>query len=81
VLTVFGGDRPGIVSAVTRVLADAGGNITDLTTRLTGDLYLLVAEVEVPNAVDEADLAERLAGTGRDLGVRVTLRRQETDVL
>jgi glycine cleavage system transcriptional repressor len=81
VLTVFGGDRPGIVSAVTRVLANAGGNITDLTTRLTGDLYLLVAEVEVPSAVDEADLAERLAGTGRDIGVRVTLRRQETDVL
>jgi glycine cleavage system transcriptional repressor len=81
VLTVYGGDRPGIVSAVTRVLADAGGNITDLTTRLTGDLYLLVAEVEVPNTVDEDDLAERLADTGRDLGIRVTLRRQDTDVL
>ena len=81
VLTVYGGDRPGIVSAVTKVLADAGGNITDLTTRLTGDLYLLVAEVKVPNTVDEDDLAERLADTGRDLGIRVTLRRQETDVL
>jgi glycine cleavage system transcriptional repressor len=81
VLTVHGGDRPGIVSAVTRVLADAGGNITDLTTRLTGDLYLLVAEVDVPNTVDVDDLAERLADAGRDLGIRVTLRRQETDVL
>lgn len=81
VLTVHGGDRPGIVSAVTRVLADAGGNITDLTTRLTGDLYLLVAEVDLPDAVDQEALAGRLAATGRDLGVGVTLRRQETDVL
>ena len=47
-LTVHGADRPGIVSAVTSVLADAGGNVTDLTTRLAGRLYLLVVEVELP---------------------------------
>ncbi len=81
VLTVHGADRPGIVSAVTRVLARAGGNVTDLTTRLTGELYLLVAEVDLPDAVDERVLADELAATGRDLGVGVTLRRQETDVL
>ena len=69
VLTVHGGDRPGIVSAVTRVLAQASGNITDLTTRLTGDLYVLVAEVDLPAGVDEATLAARLAAIGRDLGV------------
>jgi glycine cleavage system transcriptional repressor len=81
VLTVHGGDRPGIVSAVTRVLAQANGNITDLTTRLSGDLYLLIAEVDLPDDVDESALAERLAATGRDLGVGVTFRRQDTDVL
>ena len=42
----------------------AGGNITDLTTRLTGDLYVLVAEVDLPAGVDESALAERLAATG-----------------
>jgi glycine cleavage system transcriptional repressor len=80
-LTVHGGDRPGIVSAVTRVLADSGGNIIDLTTRLTGDMYLLVAEVDVPASEDTDALAGRLAATGADLGVRVSLSRQETDVL
>ena len=29
-----------------------GGNITDLTTRLAGDLYLLVAEVDLPAGAD-----------------------------
>jgi glycine cleavage system transcriptional repressor len=80
-LTVHGGDRPGIVSAVTRILAEAGGNIIDLTTRLTGDMYLLVAEVDLPESVEKDALAGRLAATGADLGVRVTLNRQETDVL
>jgi glycine cleavage system transcriptional repressor len=81
VLTVHGGDRPGIVSAVTRVLAQAEGNITDLTTRLTGDLYVLVAEVDLPSGVDVSALVERLTATGRDLGVGVTFRRQDTDLL
>jgi glycine cleavage system transcriptional repressor len=81
VLTVHGGDRPGIVSAVTRELAAARGNITDLTTRLTGSLYLLVAEVELPADVDVDALTGRLAATGESLGVGVTLREQETDVL
>jgi glycine cleavage system transcriptional repressor len=81
VLTVHGGDRPGIVSAVTGELAAAGGNITDLTTRLTGELYLLVAEVDLPDGTDVAALADGLDATGRSLGVGVTLRRQETDVL
>lgn len=81
VLTVHGGDRPGIVSAVTGELAAAGGNITDLTTRLTGALYLLVAEVDLPVGTDVPTLADTLDATGRSLGVGVTLRPQETDVL
>ena len=47
-LSVHGGDRPGIVSAVAAEVADVGGNITDLTTRLAGDLYVLIAEVDLP---------------------------------
>jgi len=36
-LSVHGADRPGIVAAVTRMIASAGGTITDLATRLSGD--------------------------------------------
>ena len=41
VLTVHGADRPGIVSSIVSEVARVGGNITDLTTRLAGNLYLL----------------------------------------
>jgi glycine cleavage system transcriptional repressor len=79
-VSVHGADRLGIVAAVTRVVAAAGGNITDLTTRLTGPLYVLVAEVDLPHgAVD--DLAVRLTAAADELGVDVTLRRAEPEIL
>ncbi|TAK68682.1 MAG: amino acid-binding protein [Actinomycetota bacterium] len=80
-VSVHGSDRPGIVSAVMRVLADMGGNVTDLTTRLGADLYLIVAEVELPGDVDRGELSSRLAAVAHDLGVEVSLRPAESDVL
>jgi glycine cleavage system transcriptional repressor len=80
VVSLHGADRLGIVAAVTRVLARAGGNITDLTTRLVGPLYVLVAEVDLPEGVADGVTGE-LAETAAELGVEVTLRPGEMDVL
>ena len=80
-LSVHGADRPGIVSAVTAVVADVGGNVTELSTRLTGDLYVLLAEVDLPTTVDVDALTARLAQRGHELGVEVSLRPLDTDVL
>ena len=80
-LSVHGGDRPGIVSTVTQEVAAAGGNITDLTTRLSGDLYVVVAEVDLPASADAGALGDRLAAVGRELGVQVSLRPVEPDLL
>jgi glycine cleavage system transcriptional repressor len=79
-VSVHGADRLGIVAAVTRVVAEAGGNITDLTTRLTGPLYVLIAEVDLPPGHAD-DLTVRLAAAAEDLGVDVTLRRAESEIL
>jgi len=81
VLTVHGGDRPGIVSSVVAEVARVGGNITDLSTRLAGELYLLVAEVDLPSGVDVSALETALAGVASDLGVGVSLRPVESDDL
>jgi glycine cleavage system transcriptional repressor len=80
VVSLHGADRLGIVAAVTRVLARAGGNVTDLTTRLVGPLYVLVAEVDLPAGVADRVIAE-LAETAAELGVEVTVRPGEMDVL
>ena len=81
VLTVHGGDRPGIVSAVVAEVARVGGNITDLTTRLAGDLYLLIAEIDLPLDVDQAGLEVAIREVAGALGVGATLRPVETDDL
>lgn len=81
VLTVHGGDRPGIVSSVLAVVARAGGNITDLTTRLAGDLYLLVAEIDLPAAADVTSVEADVRSAAQAVGVRATLRPGEADDL
>ena len=80
-LSVHGADRPGIVSAVTSVVAAAGGNITDLSTRLTGPLYVLLAEVELPHGEDAEELSARLGQVAASLGVDVSLRTLDDDLL
>ncbi len=80
-LIVHGADRLGIVADVTRVLTKAGGNVTDLTTRLSGTLYLLSAEVDLPSTVDTDELVTELDEVAQRLGVEVSLRTAEADVL
>jgi glycine cleavage system transcriptional repressor len=81
-LSVHGADHPGIVAGVTATIAKHGGNITDLSTRLgPGGLYLLVAEVALPSDVDVVALGAQLAEAGRRLGVGVSLRPADSDVL
>ena len=80
-LTVHGSDHPGIVSAVTRVIADAGGNLTNLSTRLVGELYVVGADVDLPPNVDVAGLGKRLTDLGKSIGVNVALRSADSDVI
>jgi glycine cleavage system transcriptional repressor len=80
-LSVHGADRPGIVSALTSVVARGGGNVTDLTTRLSGGLYVLTADVRLPGSADVGRIDSELRRTADGLGVDVSLRRVEVDDL
>lgn len=84
-ISVYGADRPGIVFRVSDALARAGINITDVHThRSTGggpSLYLLLLEVEIPFRRSIGALENRLKRLGKSLGVEVSLRPAEADVL
>ncbi|MGH2820300.1 MAG: glycine cleavage system protein R [Actinomycetota bacterium] len=81
-VSVYGADRPGIVFRVARALADASVNITDLTSRIIGPaehpVYALIMEVVAPGGRDPAG---PLAGVAEELGVDVTVRETQADVL
>jgi glycine cleavage system transcriptional repressor len=78
---VHGADRLGIVATLARTLAEGGGNVTDLTTRLSGSLYVAVVEVDLPSTVDSAALGTTLRDAAVRLGVEATLRPAEADLL
>jgi glycine cleavage system transcriptional repressor len=80
-VTVHGADRLGIVARLASVIADAGGNITDLSTRLSGTLYVLLAEVDIPRSTNVEALQARLVEVSAELGVDCTMRLLENDQL
>ena len=84
-LAVYGADRPGLVAAVTAVVADTGVNVVDLTTRLIGvptrPVYAMQLELAVPDGVDAAQMKERLAAVAADLGIDCTLTPADADLL
>ena len=84
-VTVYGADRPGIVHQVTQLLADAGVNVVDLTTRVIGDadrpVYAMVIDATLPASVSVTELGTRLDELGRSLGVECALHPSEADIL
>lgn len=80
-LRVHGADRPGIVAAVTRVVAEHGGTVVDLGTRLARGLYVLTAELVLPTGATPARLEQDLAAAAREVGVDVHLDPVDDDLL
>jgi glycine cleavage system transcriptional repressor len=84
-VAVYGADRPGIVHAVTDMLAEIGVNVTDLTTRVIGDVdrpvYAMVLEVTLPPDLNPQDVADRLEEAATGLGVECSLHPSEADIL
>lgn len=77
-LSVYGSDRPGIVHAVTTVLADHRVNVTDLTTRLLAGeqaVYAMMLEVSLPAGLAQDSLADAVAS--RVEGVEVSIHPLE----
>ena len=71
IVSVYGADHPGIVHAVSDILAGRGVSITDLETRLAGGagdepVYAMMLEVAVPADVDPSDIEQALAETARE---------------
>ena len=85
-LSVYGADRPGIVSRVSTLLARLNVNITDVSTHRTRataakPLYLMVLDIELPSRLSANRLEQRLRALAKLLGVRVSLRSAEAHLL
>jgi len=84
VLSVYGGDHPGIVASVSSLLAERGISITGLETRLGGGaerpVYVMLMEIALGDG-DDADLESALESLGREEGLEVSLRQLDAGAL
>jgi len=84
-IAVHGADRPGIVRDITGALADAGGNVVDLSTHLVGEpgapVYVMTLWVTLPDGAEGEAAAERIRQAAAALDVHCTVHRDEVDLL
>jgi glycine cleavage system transcriptional repressor len=66
VLNIMADDHPGIVSAVSSTVSDLGGNIDTASQTVVGGYFTLLMVVSLPEPVEPADLADRVAAGGPD---------------
>jgi len=76
-IVVYGADKPGIVYNVAKLLADKKINIIDMTTEKSGDLYVLITEVEIPENVSFEKLREEINSLKEDIGIDVSCEEIE----
>jgi ACT domain-containing protein len=78
IISVFGLDRPGIVSAVSAVLAEANCSIADINQTVVGGKFAMVLVADSSRSTTGvADLKERFKEAGQRLGVRIYAQRED----
>jgi ACT domain-containing protein len=78
ILTVLGADRVGIVAAVAGALAATGTNIEDIRQTIIDEVFSMTMLVTVDEETGSlAAVQERLAQVATDLGVQITLQRED----
>jgi glycine cleavage system transcriptional repressor len=78
VITVRGADRPGLVAAITAILAEQEINITRLGAEVVpvGQQleYIQIYEVDIPKQLDFAFIQKALQDRGTEIGVTVDMQ-------
>ena len=78
VVSVLGKDRSGIVAGVSRVLAEKGANIDDISQTILDEIFSMTMLVTLaPEACDFNTVQEKLEAVGEELGVQVIIQRED----
>ena len=78
IVTVIGQDRTGIIAETSRVLADAGVNIVDISQTLLGEFFVMIMMADMTKATLSLDqLKSRLAAKATELGMRIDAQHED----
>ncbi len=78
IVSVFGTDHPGIVAAVSQILAEAGCSIIDINQTVVQGKFAMVIVADISRAAETAAaLKDRFRREGERLGVRIYAQRED----
>lgn len=78
ILSVLGEDRVGIVAGISKVLSESGANIEDIRQTIISGIFSMTMLVTVDEeATSFGDVQARLAEVGEQIGVQITLQRED----
>lgn len=78
VITVIGRDTVGVVAKVSAVCAELNINIEDVTQSILQEMFCMIMLVDLSRANAAPDAVRtRFEQLGREMGMQVTLTRQE----
>ena len=78
IISVFGVDHPGIVAAVSQVLAEAECSIIDINqTVVQGKFAMVIIADSSRSRLSATELKERFRNEGERLGVRIYAQRED----
>lgn len=78
VITVIGRDTVGVIAKVSAVCAELNINVEDVSQSIMQEMFCMIMLVNLSRCtIDPAAVGERFAALGREMGMQVTLTRQE----
>lgn len=78
IVTVVGKDRVGIIAALSSILAEADANIVDISQTTLQEFFTMVMIADLRKCtMDLAELQDRLAHKGEELGLKVTVQHEK----
>ena len=78
VITVIGKDTIGILHKVSGICANHNANVIEVTQSVMQEMFCMIMLVDLSAAsTDHAAIRARFAALGEEMGMQVTLTRQE----
>lgn len=78
ILATFGRNRPGVVAAISTVLAECNCDVADITQKILQEFFSMIMIVDLTNSTtDFAGLRERLRDVESRLGVTIVAQHED----
>jgi ACT domain-containing protein len=78
IVTVIGEDKVGIIANVSAVVAEAGGNIIDISQTTMREFFAMIMMVDLEKATQPFDeIKRRLNRKGEEMGLRIDAQHED----